>query len=319
MHRKTLTWLIPSLAALALPAAVHAQAWPTRPVRILTAGAGGASDLSSRLIAQAIGPRLGENVIVDNRPGIISIETAAKSPPDGYTLLYYGTVIWNEPLLHPGVSWDALRDFAPVIQTVSAPNVLTVHPSLPIKSVGQLIALAKARPDELNVAAAATGSSTHLAAELFKYMAKVKIETIIYKATIPAFSDLMSGRVQLMFASPFSVAEFVRAGKLRAVAVTSPEPSPLAPGLPTVAATGVPGYQAQTVEGVFAPAKTPEPIIARLNQEITRFLQQPDVKERYFKSGVQVDAGSPEKMTAIMRADVERLTALIKATGLRAD
>jgi len=185
--------------------------------------------------------------------------------------------------------------------------------------VADLIALAKARPGELNYAAVGTGSSTHLAAELFKYMAGLKIERIHYKATVGAFSDLISGQVQMIFASPLGVSQYVKTGRLKAIAVTSAAPSALAPGLPTVAASGVPGYEAGTIEGMFAPAKTPEAIIARLNQEVVRYLQQPEVKERYFKSGVEVVASSPEKMATTMKSEMERLGKMIKAAGIKVE
>ena len=305
------------LVFLTMPvtAMLCAQDFPTKPVRVITSAAAGGGDLSSRIIAQALVAPLGEQVIVDNR-GISGAEFVAKAPPDGYTLLLYGSNIWISPLMQT-TPWDALKDFAPIMVATNAPNILIIHPSLPVKTVKELIALAKAKPGTLNYATAGTGSSTHLAAELFKAMARVDIVRINYKGPGAAITDLLSGQVQIMIATAASVTPHVKSGKLRAIAVGSAKPSALAPGLPTIAASGLPGYQAESPFGIFAPAKTPAPVINRLNQEIARVLQRAEVKDRLFAVGIEPVGSSPEQLTALIKADVARLGKVIKDNNIR--
>ena len=300
--------------------AVQGQTWPVKPIRIVTSGVGGGSDLASRLIAQGISPALGQQVIVDNRPsGVIPGETVAKAAPDGYTLLVSSSVLWLEPLFQGQAPYDAARDFAPVTLIAKSPNILVVHPSLPVKSVKELVALAKARPGELNYAAGATGSSDHLAAELFKLMAGVDIVRISYKTAASRMADLMGGHVQLSFGPAGTVAVHVRSGRLRALAVTSAEPSALLPELSTVSASGVPGYEATQILGVFAPARTPAPLIGRLNQEIVRAVNRADVKEKFLISGVEPVGSSPEHLAAVIKSDLAKWEKLVKVARIRAD
>ncbi len=296
---------------------VSAQDYPNKPVRIITSAVGGGGDFVARLIAQAISGPLGQQVIVDNRGGIISIETVAKAAPDGYTLLSLSNNFWLLPFMQ-NVSYDPVKDFLPITLTVSAPNVVVVHSSLPVKSVKALIDLAKAKPGELNYAGTAVGSAPHLAAELFKYMAGVNIVRIPYKGAGPAISDLISGQVHLAFFIVTSVMPHIKTGKLRALAVTSARRSALFPDLPTAAAT-LPGYDAGTIIGMFAPAKTPATIVNQLNQEIVQSLNKADLKERFFNAGIEVVASSPEELAAAIKSDMATMGRLIKDAGIRTE
>ena len=295
---------------------VSGQTYPGKPVRIVLSQPGGSTDIVGRLIAPGLSGSLGQPVIIENRPGVLAIEIVHKSPPDGYTILFYGSALWLAPLLRDKVSYDAVRDFIPITLANRVPNVLVVHPSLPVKSVKELIALAKARPGDLDVASGATGSSTHLAAELFKAMAGVNIQRIPYNSATPAVNALIGGQVHLMFASAGTVTSHIKSGRLRAVAVASLEPSALVPGVPTVAAT-VPGYEAAVIQGMWAPAGTPAPIINRLHQEIVRALTAPDIKEKQFIAGLDVTASSPEQFAAVIKADIARMGKVIKDAGIR--
>ncbi|HKA40566.1 MAG TPA: tripartite tricarboxylate transporter substrate binding protein [Burkholderiales bacterium] len=309
-----------AVLAFATATVAYSQNYPTRPVRIVTAGVGGSSDFASRVIAQAISGPLGQQVIVDNRPsGVIPGEIVAKSPPDGYTLLVSSNLLWIQPFLRGNMPYDAARDFLPISQTNRQPSLVVVHPSLPVRTMKEFIALVKARPGELNYAAGAIGSQDHLAAELFKSMAHVNIVGIFYKTGATRMADLVGGHVQLSFSTGGTVMPHVRSGRLRALAVTSAQPTPLAPGIPTVAASGVPGYEAIQILGVFAPARTPAAIIGRLNQEIVRALGEHEVKERFLSSGVETVGTSPEEFAAVIGSDSAKWERLIKATGIRAD
>src|SRR5262245_36436616 len=260
-----------------------AQDFPSKPIRIVTAGAGTGSDFVARLIGQGISGPLGQQVIVDNRPsGVIQGEIVSRASPDGYTLVIIGGGLWIGPLLY-STPYDGIRDFTPITIVSREPSLLVVHPSLPAKSVKELIALAKARPGQLNWASSGTGSSGHLAGELFKSLADINSVRIPYKGTSFSLVALVAGEVQLQFSSPLAIAGQLKSGKLRALGVTSAQPSALAPGLPTVAAT-VPGYEAVGMTGVFAPAKTPANVVNRLNQEMVRVLSTPDVREKFFNS-----------------------------------
>ncbi len=295
------------------------QTYPNKPIRIVTIEPGGGGDLAARLIAQGLSGSLGQQVLVDNRGGgVIAIEIVAKAPPDGYTLLLYGGTLWIGPLLQ-NVSWDPVRDFSPITLAVTFPNIVAVHPSLPVKSVRELIALAQARPGELNYSSGSIGASTHLAAELFKSMAGVNIVRVPYKGGGPATIALVTGEVHLMFATVGLVTPHVKSGRLRALAVTTAQPSALAPGLPTVAASGVPGYESRSILGIFARARTPEVIINRLNQEIVRVLNRAEVKQRLFGSGVETVGSSPEESAATMKAETAKWGKVIKEAGIRVE
>jgi tripartite-type tricarboxylate transporter receptor subunit TctC len=292
------------------------QNYPDKPIRVLTTTAGGPNDLASRLIAEGVMGSLGQRMIIENR-AIIGVEIAAKAPPDGYTLLHYTNVLWLMPLFRDGVPWDPVRDFSPITLTMTQPNIVVVHPSVPVTSIRELIALAKARPGELNYASSSTGATNHVAAELFKSMAGVSILRVNYKGGGPAVNDLIAGHVHVMFGSAGVVAPHTKTGRLRALAVTSAEPTALAPGLPTVAAAGLPGYESSQLTGMLAPAKTPTAIIHRLNQEITRALQRADAKERLFSIGIEASPCSPEEFAATIKSEMAKMEKVIKDSGLR--
>ncbi len=324
VFRETLRWTL-RLTTCALtvhvltPGLAFAQGYPVKPVRIVTAEAGGGNDFAARTIGQAIAGRLGQPWVIDNRGGAggaIAAEIVARAPADGYTLLVYAGNIWTIPLLRKNVRYDADRDFAPITWAARSPNTIVVHPSLPVNSVQDLIALARAKPGQLSYGSGGTGSSTHLAVELFKSMAKVDILRVPYKGNGPALNDLIGGQLQLMFATAGAVSPHIRSGRLRAIAVTSAQPSILAPGLPTVAASGLPGYESISIYGVFAPARTPDVIIGQLNQAIVAVLNLPEVRERFFNSGVEAVGSTPAQFAAAIRADVARLRKVIREADI---
>jgi tripartite-type tricarboxylate transporter receptor subunit TctC len=302
--------------------AAMAQNYPSKPIHVIAPEAGGGVDFVARVITHEMSVSMGQQMVIDNRGGaggIIAGDAVVKAPPDGYTLLFYGPAIWLLPYLRERVPFDAQKDLAPVTLAVTTPNVLVVHPSLPVKSVRELIALARARPGALSDAGANTGSSAHLTAELFKAMAGVDIVRVPYRGVGPALAALIAGQVQLMFPSAGSVAPHVKSGRLRALAVTSAKPSALTPGLPTVAESGVPGYESVAIFGIFAPAQTPPAIIARLAGGIRTALAQEDLKERFFAAGVETVGGAPETLAATVRAEMGRWGKLIRETGIRED
>ena len=300
-------------------ALVQAQTFPSKPIRIVTAGAGGGSDFTSRQIAQAITGPLGQPVIVDNRPsGVIPGDVVAKSPPDGYSLLATSNTLWLTPFLRSNVPYDPVRDFAPVTWTNSQPIVLVVHPSLPVKNVKELIALAKARPGALNYSTGTAGTIGHLAGELFNVMAGTKIVRIPYKSGGAETTDLIAGHVQMTFGSSASVLPQVKAGKLKAIAVASPKPTTVVPGVPTITDSGLPGFQTSgTITGIWAPAKTPDAIINRLNQEMVRYLRTPEARERFLSQGAEAVGSSPEEFAAAIKADMAKWGKVIKDANIR--
>lgn len=311
--------LLPFTVSALCAFAVHAQTYPTRPVRIVTQVTGGSLDLAARLIAPKLSERLGHQVIVDNRGGVTSMEQVARAPADGYTLLIASGSLWTLQFMRDNVSWDALRDYAPVSLLMTSPNVLVAHPSLPVKSVKALIALARARPGELNYSTGQSGASAHLAGELFQSMAGVKFQRIAYKGQGPAMLSLITGEAQLSFPNAASATPFIKAGRIAGLAVTTLQPSALAPGLPTVAASGLPGYEMKAIVGIFAPAKTPAAIIELLHQEIHRALTAPEVKQRVFDSGSEAIAGSPADLLASMKSEMATTGKLIRDLGIRAE
>ena len=295
----------------------HAQEYPAaKPLRILTSQPGSGSDIVARIISDRLPATFGQRAIVDNR-GILAPEIAAKTPPDGYTLLFYSTPLWVSPLMRPSVPWDVTRDFAAVTLAVNAPNLLVVHPSLPVKSVKELIALAKARAGELNYGSGSAGSTSHLGAELFNAMAGVDIVRIPYKGVGPALLGLLGGHVQVMFPSASAALPYMKMDKVRALAIASAKPSPLAPGLPTVSASGLLGYEADTPLGVFVPAGTPPRIVERLHQAFVTVLKNPETRNLVTAQGSDVVASSPAEFAATLKSEIARWAKLIKSKGLK--
>ena len=307
-----------AVAVMALDAGlVASQDYPSKPIRISTVQTGGATDFLARLIANGITGPLGQPVIVENRPTLVAIQTGIKAPPDGYTIIVSGGTMWYGILLQSKPLWDPVNDFSPITIAVSAPDVIVVHPSLPVKSVKDLIALAKARPGELNYGLGSPGGATQFAAELFKSKAGVNIVAIPYKGSGPAMNGLLGGEVQVGFENTISTTSHIKSGRLRAVAVTSLKPSALVPGVPTVTASGLPGYESGSQQGVVAPAKTPASIVRRLNQEIVRVLNMPDVKQKLFDNGAETVGSSPEEFAAKIKYDLEWRGKVIKDAGIK--
>jgi tripartite-type tricarboxylate transporter receptor subunit TctC len=319
MHlSRLIAWMLLPSALLTGAGIATGQVFPSKTIRIVTGSVGGNSDFSSRLVAQGIAGPLGQPVIIDNRGGgIVPGLTVAKSPPDGYTLLVAAGTLWNGPLLRE-TPYDPLKDFLPISLMNRSPAMLVVHPSLPVKSVKEFIALAKARPGQLNYSSSSIGSISHLAGELFKYTAKINVVRVNYKISANEMTDLVSGYIQFSVGTAGELVPHVKSGQLRALAVTGPQPSPLMPGLPTVAAT-LPGFEALSMTGIFAPAKTPAPVINRLSQEIMRFVRTPEAKDKFLESGVEAVGSTPEELEAAMKAEIARWSKLIKVVGIKLD
>jgi tripartite-type tricarboxylate transporter receptor subunit TctC len=314
-------------AALALSAphaAAAAEPYPARPVRFVVAfPPGGGTDIIARSIAQKLGERLGQQVLIDNRPGAggnIGTDLVAKSSPDGYTLLMgsAGPLAINASLF-ARMPFDPIKDLAPVTLAASTPNVLVVHPSLPAATVRELIALAKARPGEINFASSGHGTPAHLAGELFNSMAGVKLIHVPYKGAAPALADLLGGQVQLMFSTMPPALPHVKDGKLRALAVTSLKRSPAAPDLPTVDEIALPGFEANTWHGVVVPAGTPGAIVARLNREIVAILHLPDVVERLSGQGAEALGSTPEEFAAYIKSESVKWAKVVRDSGAKAE
>ena len=302
-------------AVASLSAHAYAQEqYPAKLIRIISPAAGGNADIIARFISANLTESLGQQVIVDNR-GAIAPGIVAKAAPDGYTVLVTGSPAWLLPVLKPGVGWDA-KDLAPVTLATTSPSLLVVHPSVPASNVRQLIALAKSRPGEINFASGTVGATPYLAGEMFRHMAGIKIVGIAYKGTGPAVTAVMTGEVHMMFPGAPAAMPYVTERRLRALAVCSLEPSPFAPGVPTVAATGLPEFESISPFGIMVPRGTPTTIVNRLQQEIARALNKPDVKAKLFSAGSEVVTNTPEAFGAKIRADMERVSKLQQA-GLK--
>ena len=306
-------------ASAQAPSTGSGQDYPNKPIRVVTSQIGGGSDFVARLVANGLTEYMGQQVIVDNRPaGIVPGEVTSRALPDGYTVLLAGSSFWTYPLLGK-VPYDITTDFLPVTIANMSPNLVVVNAALPVKSVKELLALAKAKPGELNYASGPTGGGSHLAVELFKYMAGTNIVRIAYKGGAVSMPDLIGGRVQMTIDDAPTLLPHVKSGKLRALAIATAEPSPLYPDLPTVSASGVPGYVSAAMQGMFAPAKTPDAIIRRLNQETVRVLSRADVKEKFVGVGAEVIPSTPEQLGAWVKAERERLGKVIKETGIKVE
>ncbi len=310
--------MLSAVASNATP--VNAQAFPHKPIRIVTGGAGGGNDVLARLIGQGLTASWGQQVVVDNRPsGVIPGEITAKAAPDGYTLVLSGASFWVSPLFLDKPPYDPVRDFTPVMMPVTTPNILVISQALPVKSVRELIALAKARPGELNYGTPGSGSSPHLGAELFKAMAGVNIVRITYKSAGASIGEVIAGQIQMTFGNAASVSQHAKSGRLRALAVTSAEPSRLFPDLPTVAATGLPGYEMVSYFGIFGPPKLPAEIVGKLNAEIVRVISRAEVRDLLANAGIEVVGSTPAQLDAVVRSEVAKWGRLIRDAGLRSE
>ena len=318
--------LFPATALLTATAAAQtpAPAFPTKAIRfVVPFPAGGPLDISARAIGQKLTEAWGQPVVIDNRPGAggnIGAEFVAKAVPDGYTILM-GAVSTHaiNPWLYAKMPYDPVRDFVPVSLVTQVPNVLIVHPSVPVKTVKELVALAKARPGQLNYASGSTGSAGHLAGELFNVMAGVKTVHIPYKGAPAAMIDLMAGQVSFMFDNLASALPNIRAGRVRALAVTTLARSPLLPALPTMSEAGLKGFDVSTWFGIFAPGDTPRAIADRLNAGIVAALKAPDVRERLAAMGAEPKPDTPEQFAAFVKAELAKYEKVVKASGARVD
>ena len=311
------------LLAAAFAAPALAQSYPAKPVRIVVPyPPGGPNDIVARTVGQKLSEQLGQPVIVDNKPGAsgnIGAESVAKSPADGYTLLLLTTGHTINPSLYPKLGYDLEKDLAPVTQLTAGPMVVVANPSLPAKNIKELISLAKAKPGSLNFGSAGNGSSTHLAPELFSSMAGIKMNHIPYKGSAPALTDLMAGQIQVAFDFMISAMPHVKSGKIKALAVTSTTRSPAAPDLPTVAESGVPGFEVIGWNGLVVPARTPKDVVAKLNAELKKALDQPDAKERFAAQGFSATWTTPEKFGAYIESEHAKWAKVVKDSGAKID
>ena len=310
------------LALLAISTA--AQEYPSRPVRwIVPFAPGGPTDIMSRAIGEKLTQQWGQQLVLDNRGGAggnIGAELVAKSAPDGYTVMigHVGTHAINSAL-YPKMSYDPVRDFAPITLIATLPLALVVHPSVPSKSVRELVAQAKASPNKLNFASAGNGGPTHLAGELFKSMAKLDIVHVPYKGNAAALTELIGGQVQMMFSNFLTSMPHVRTGKLRALAVSTAKRSAQAPELPTVAEGGVPGYDVTPWYGILAPASTPRAIVMKWNQAVARIVALPDVQQRFVGQGIDLTSSTPEQFAALIKSEIPKWARVVKESGAKVD
>jgi tripartite-type tricarboxylate transporter receptor subunit TctC len=311
------------IAVLLGCSAAWAQNYPSKPIRfILPFPPGGGTDTLARIVGQRLGENLGQTMVLDNRPGAganIGAEIGAHSVPDGYTLTMGNVAHAINMTLYAKPGYDLARDFAPITLLASTPNILVVHPSVAAKSVQELIALAKAKPGQLNYASSGSGSSAHLAAELFKSMAGVNLTHVPYKGGGPAVTSLVGGETVVGFATAPSVLQQIKSNRLRGLAVTTLKRTAAAPELPTIAESGVPNYDANTWYGALAPAKTAAPIVTRLHAEIIKIMQSADILERIAVLGYEASTTTPQEFAAYIKAELAKWGKVVKATGIRAD
>ena len=320
------SWLVRTLAAALLglmPFFAPAQDYPRKPIRmIIPYPPGGPTDILGRIVAQNLSERLGQQVVVENKPGasgMIGADLVAKAPPDGYTLLANASIHVINPSLYKNATYDALKDFAPVSLIAEVPLVLVVAPGLEVKSVKELIALAKSKSGKLNFASSGNAAAPHLAGEAFKIAAGVDMQHVPYKGSGPALTDLMGGQVQLMFDSLPSSISHVKSGKLRAIAVTTAKRSSALPSVPTIAESGVPGFDISTWYGIWAPAGTPTEIVSKLSGEIAKIVKLADVRERLGGLGAEPVGNSPDEFAAYCRSELAKWAKIVKASGATVD
>jgi tripartite-type tricarboxylate transporter receptor subunit TctC len=321
--RKNLSLALALAACAAAPAGeVCAQAWPAKPIRMIVPFAtGGGTDIQARLFSAKLYPALGQTVIVDNRPGgggNIGAETVAKAPPDGYTVLFQSASLAVNQTMYRKLNYSAVRDLAPVLLVSSTPLLLVVHPSVPAKTVKELIALAKARPDRFNYASTSSGSTSHLSAELMKTMTGTRMTHIPYKGSGPATAALISGEIDLLFSPMPPVVPQVRGGRIRALAVTTLKRAPVLPEVPTMNET-LKGFEMDNWYGMFFPAGTPREIITRYHAEMMKVLKDPDVRALMEKDGSEPLGSTPEEFAAYFKREVEKFAKVIKAAGAQVD
>ena len=315
--------LIGALIAVSA-AAAHAQSYPSRSVRLIVPfPPGGSADILARTVGQKMSEGLAQSVVIENRPGAgtaIGAEATAKSAPDGYTIMI-GTVSSHaiNPSLNAKLAYDPIRDFTPISPVASIPFALLVHPSLPAKNMQELIAIARAKPGVLNFSSAGTGTSNHLAGELLKSMARVDLVHIPYKGSAPALNDLLAGQVNMMFDLILTAAPHVKAGTVRAVAVTGKDRSIALPNVPTITESGLPGYEVSAWFGIFAPANTPADVVQRLNQEVVRVMQLTDVRERLAGQGAEPMSSSPAAFAEYVRGELIKWSGVVKTAGMRSE
>jgi tripartite-type tricarboxylate transporter receptor subunit TctC len=317
---------MPKLLAAALvlfSTLASGQGFPSKPLRLVVpAAAGGTVDILARALAAPLSEGLGQPVLVENRPGAgtnIGMEAVVRSDPDGHTILVGGVPVATNRVMYPKLGFDPARDLAPVTLLVTSGNVLVVHPSLPVRSVKELIAYAKQRPGQLNFGSPATGSTPHLAGELFNHLAGVKLVHVPYKGAAPALNDLIGGRLQLSFDNIPPALPHIRAGRLRALAVTSAERQADLPDLPTIAEAGLPGFEVSAWFGLLVPAATPAAMVKRLEAETAKALAMPAVRERLTQLGFHVDGRGADAYRTFIRAEAERWTPVIRSLGIRTD
>ena len=315
MSRIAVNCLALSLGSLAVAGAAIAQEYPARPVRIVTATPGGGNDYLARIIAPPLGNVLGQQVIVDNRASRLVGGVVARATPDGYTLVIGGGTMQFTPLMEKS-DYDLLTDFAPISQLERSPNVLVVNPSLKVNTVKELVALAKAKPGALLYGTGAGGGSLHLAGEMFMLATNVKLSRVPYKSTGPALLGLLTNEVQLVFATAGAAMGHVKDGRLKALGVTSLQPFPLIPGVPTLASQGLKDYDLDTIGFILAPAKTPASLIKRLHGHIVQIMHTPDVKERLAGGGSEVVTSTPAELAAKLKSDDAMMRRLFKQIGL---
>ena len=301
-----------------------AQPFPSKPTKMIVPyPPGGSADILARAIGAKVGEGLGQPVVIDNRPGagtIIGTEATAKSAPDGYTFML-GTVSSHaiNPALNPKLPFDPVKDFTPLSLVASIPFAMIVHPSVPARSVQEFIALAKARPGQINYSSAGNGTSNHLAGELLKSMAGIDLVHVPYKGSAPALNDLVAGQVSLMFDLVLTAAPHIKSGAARGLAVTGAQRSPILPGLPTVAESGLPGYEVSAWFGIFAPAGLPQPVAQRLNAEFVKVMREPDLKQRLASLGADPLTSSPEQFSAYLRSEIDKWAKVVKESGAKVD
>ena len=284
---------------------------------------GGSADILARAIGAKVGEGLGQPVVIDNRPGagtIIGTEATAKSAPDGYTFML-GTVSSHaiNPALNPKLPFDPVKDFTPLSLVASIPFAMIVHPSVPAKSVQEFVALAKSKPGQLNYSSAGNGTSNHLAGELLKSMAGIDLVHVPYKGSAPALNDLIAGHVSLMFDLVLTAAPHIKSGAARGLAVTGAQRSAVLPDLPTVAESGLPGYEVSAWFGIFAPAGVPQPVAKRLNAEFVKVMREPDLKQRLASLGADPLTSTPEEFSNYLRSEIEKWAKVVKASGMKVD